>query len=230
MLHPAFENFHPLPHGTPRHVGIIPDGGRRWSRLHGLSLLDSYRVSIQKLAEISAYLFARGVTTVSIYCSSTQNFRRSPEEVDAFCRAAGEFCSRHAPPVVAAHGTRVAGVGRREVLPDHLRADLERIEHQTRENTATRVNLCVAYNPLYEAFEAARQASTPQEFLERLWIGTPADVIIRTGGSNLLSNFLLMQAGFSRVYFLDMLLNDLRLEDVGATLDAYERIEHNYGV
>lgn len=228
-LNPKFDAFTPRADGPPRHVGIIPDGGRRWARIHGCSLHESYRVSTSKLLTFCGHLYARGVSTISIYGSSSQNFARSPDEVRAFCEVTAEFCGTLAGDFAREYQTRIRGVGVRRMLPDYLREAVERTEAATADYSATELNILLAHSPFEEIADALRLAPTPEDWLDHLWIKTPANVIIRTGGANLLSNFLLLQAGFAHIYFLNALMNDIGVSDLDSALSSYAGIERVYG-
>ena len=87
----------------------------------------------------------------------------------------------------------------------------------------------MAYNPFVELLESSLKSNSPTDLLNNLWISTPVDLIIRTGNANLLSNFLLLQSGFARLYFPDKLINDICKKDIEAIIDEFCKIERKYG-
>ena len=95
-----FELFHPTRGNVPNHIGLIPDGSRRWAKSRGISYFESYEIAMAKLSQILDFLYGKGVGTVSIYFSSSQNFDRPKEEIEAFCKAESNFCSHYILPSV----------------------------------------------------------------------------------------------------------------------------------
>jgi len=218
------KSFHP---GTlsPNHAGIIPDGTRRWARINHVSLADAYMQAVVLLQKIVVSLLEEGIHEISIYLSSEQNFKRSREEVDAFCRAEAHFCDALLPGIAESFGLKVVAVGNMEIVPGYLRDALEALTGMTASKTAGRINLCAAYNPLEEVSHAAKHAV----LLNGLQVKTPLDLVIRTGGANLLSNFLPLQSGFARLYFLDKLFNELEVDDIRQIVSSFREIGRNYG-
>lgn len=228
MVH-VFENFHPSRNLIPNHVGIIPDGGRRWARNHGISYYESYLISMKKICEMMDLLYPIGINMISIYFSSSMNFLRPCQEVIDFNKAEEEFCKSYLNPLVIKYGLHVDFCGNQELIPDGFLATLNSIKRKTQSNNAKYLNLCVAYNPLNELWESAKKSSTPDEFVENLWIPSPLDLIIRTGDANLLSNFLPIQSGFARLYFIDRLFNDVCVTDVKDIIKTFSQINRKYG-
>ena len=103
------------------------------------------------------------------------------------------------------------------------------LREMTKENVSKRLNICIAYNPLYEIWESAKKSSTPSDFLNNLWVKTPLDLVIRTGKANLISNFLILQSGFARMYFIDKLFNDIQISDIKQIMDTFKKNERKYG-
>lgn len=225
----VFENFHPSRNVIPNHVGIIPDGGRRWAKNHGISYYESYIISMKKIYEIMDLLYSLGINMISIYFSSSMNFLRSNKEVIDFNKAENEFCMTFLTPLLRKYGLHVDFCGNQELIPDDFLITLNYIKEHSQRNNAKYLNLCVAYNPLNELWESAKQSSTPDEFIENLWISKPLDLIIRTGDANLLSNFLPIQSSFARLYFVDKMFNDISVTDVEDIINSFSQINRKYG-
>lgn len=225
----VFENYHPGRNLIPKHVGLIPDGGRRWAKNHGISYYESYIISMKKIYEIFDYLYSVGVNMISVYFSSSMNYLRPNQEVVDFNNAENEFCESYLKPLVIKYGLHVEFCGNQELIPDGFLATLNSIKERTQDYNAKYLNLCVAYNPLYELWESAKESSTPDAFIENLWISSPLDLIIRTGDANLLSNFLPIQSSFARLYFIDRLFNDISVTDVKDIIKTFSQINRKYG-
>lgn len=222
-------DFHPDNSRIPGHVGLIPDGGRRWAVKHNVSLEESYRKTKIFLAEICSYLFDVGVNEISIYLSSIQNFRRQQTEIDAFNTVSEIAFGKEILQLAENKHVRVVFAGNRDILPhDYLKA-IEVVEAKTSWFKNGAINLCIAYNPIEELYSAFSKSETNNEILKNLWVKTPLHLIIRSGGANLLSNFLPLQSGFARLYFLDELFNDLTINNFKAIIDEFAMLDRKFG-
>jgi len=222
-LHPAEDN-------VPVHIGLIPDGGRRWAKLHKVRLIESYLISMQKLSSIVDELFSNSTKIVSIFGSSILNFNRSREEVDAFCRSQAEFLKHDIQPLIGKYELQISIAGNRQILPSYFSKIIQEIENGTILNKGKKVYLCSAYDPIQELAAAPIMSKRSyNSLLSHLWVKEPLDLIIRTGGANLLSNFLPMQSGFARLYFLDKLFNDIEMKDIHKILSKFNSITRKYG-
>jgi undecaprenyl diphosphate synthase len=222
-------DFHPDNSGIPGHVGLIPDGGRRWAVKHNVGLEESYHKTKLFLAEICSYLFDVGVNEISIYLSSIQNFRRQQTEIDAFNTVSEIAFGREILQLAESKHVRVVFAGNRDILPrDYLKA-IEIVEAKTSGFKNGAINLCIAYNPIEELYSAFSKSETNNEILKNLWVKTPLHLIIRSGGANLLSNFLPLQSGFARLYFLDDLFNDLTINNFKAIIYEFSMLDRKFG-
>lgn len=221
-------SFHPGMSG-PFHAGIIPDGTRRWALTNNVSPAGAYMLAGTVMKEVIICFLEEGVHEISIYLSSEQNFKRTGDEVDAFCRAGASFSETLLAGIAESFGLKVVPVGNMGIIPGYLRDALERVKQMTAGNSGGRINLCVAYNPVEEVFDAARHAGTCSDVLKGLWVKTPLDLVVRTGGANLLSNFLPMQSGFARLYFLEKMFNDVEVDEIRQIVASFREIKRNYG-
>ncbi|MEU4153155.1 undecaprenyl diphosphate synthase family protein [Streptomyces sp. NPDC026659] len=205
--------------GVPRHVGVIPDGTRRWSRLHGLPLTEGYLLAMRNLADITDLLLASRVRTVSVYMLSARNLLRPAEELAAVFEAESLFCSMMLPEVLRRHGARAEVVGRDEGLPTGFRDALEGLRSIRGEGG--KVHLLVGYDGWDEVLTALRGASSVEEAKAALTVPEDVDLVIRTGGGALLSGFLPMQCQYAHIATVDALFNDLSPADVTAVLAEF---------
>jgi undecaprenyl diphosphate synthase len=222
-------NFHPGVGSIPIHIGLIPDGTGRWAVRNKISMLDAYNYSLNKISQLTQLFYKEGSEAVSIYLSSIQNMKRPQEITNAFCMAQATFCTNTLPLFVKNHGTRVMVAGNRSVIPKQLHDGLSYIEEFSRENQATRLYLCIAYNPLEEVWQATHCSNTPEDFLQKLWVPEPIDMVIRTSGANLFSNFLPLQTGYARFYVLDELFPDTKEEEYQGIITDFKRLVRKYG-
>lgn len=220
--------YHPAANAIPAHVGIIPDGGRRWARAHGYALQEAYGHSQKSMRTLTGLLYNHGVNEISIYLSSIQNFRRSTDEMAANLNIVGDAIDTDITDMAQEFDLQVKIAGIRQILPGFLVEKINRIEEETGINQARRLNLLIAYNPVHEIIEAL-QSGEPGNFTNRLWVTKPIDLIIRSGGAALLSNFLPLQSGFARLYFSDKLFNDLTPGDLEKILSDFSSLERKFG-
>ncbi len=222
-------DFHPAPGTIPRHIGIIPDGGRRWAKVHECSLQESYAIARNKLEDFVLFLVERGVIEISIYLSSIQNFRREADELDANLDIIETSMTKEIAALAQAKNLKVVVAGNRDIVPGSFRAEVGTLEQLTINNTGGRLNLLIAYDPIEEITQAIKAAKDPDQFLNHLWVTTPVDFIIRSGKAPLLSNFLPIQSGFARLYFFSKLFNDLGLEDITCALENFSVLDRKFG-
>jgi undecaprenyl diphosphate synthase len=220
------DNFHPDKQKIPKHIGIIPDGTRRWAKKHNMSYFDAYMLAMNQLTNLVDNFFSYGTGIVSIYFSSTQNFDRSASDVEAFCQAESIFCKDLIHDYCVKHQTKVVVAGNRSLIPSYFLQSIDYIQKETDANSLTKLYLCVAYNPLEELAHAFSQDK--ENFLDHLWVKEPVDIVIRTD-VNLLSNFLPIQSGFARLYFIENLFNDTKLSDYMDSIEKFSKIERAYG-
>jgi len=222
-------NLHPVPEAFPRHVGIIPDGGRRWSLKHGCSLKDAYIQTKHRLREFVGLLLDREIREISIYLSSIQNFRREPAELDSNLMLVESSLSNEISEIARLQCLRVVIAGNREILPKSLYNAILSIEKSTFSNTRGRLNLLIAYDPYQEIIQAIKATDDPVLFYRQMKITTPVDLVIRSGGAPLLSNFLPLQSAYARLFFFDKLFNELTIEDFEGVLNDFQRTIRKFG-
>lgn len=221
--------FHPLPGKNPLHVGIIPDGGRRWAIKNDCSLATAYRQTRKTLKVFVELLLNHGVREISIYLSSIQNFRRDHDVLDVILDAIGSSLEDEIAALARQQELRVMFAGKRMLLPESLAIAINRIEKTTEKNTRGRLNLLLAYDPLEEAIQAFNNCPDPGCFFKYLWVPDPVDLVIRTGDAPLISNFLPLQSGFARLFFSEKLFNDFTSEDLAGVLRDFETLDRKFG-
>jgi len=223
------DDFFPLTYSKSLHIGMIPDGGRRWATNNKVSVRESYIKTKQLVAELAGKLFTGGVSEISIYLSSKENFKRPENEVNAFNSVSIEAISTETFQMAIGKKIKVRIAGSKQNLSDKYKAEIEFIEKETSSFENARLNLCIAYNPIEEIQQAIEKAEGPEDFINHLWIKNPVDLIIRTGGANLLSNFIPLQSAYARLYFIDKLFNDINWKDIEAILNQYRLLDRKYG-
>jgi undecaprenyl diphosphate synthase len=217
---------------APRYVAIITDGNGRWARARGLPTLDGHQAGADVVKARLRDAAELGVEELTVYSFSTENWRRSPDEVAGLMRMFGERIDAETPELDA-EGVRMRFIGRREGVPDDLRERMDWAERTTRANT--RITLFVAFNygGRAEIVDAARgfDGDSEEEFRARLYAPDmhDPDLLIRTSGEQRISNYLLWQCAYSEIVFRDELWPDFTRESLEQSLAEYGRRQRRFG-
>jgi len=203
-----------------RHVGLIPDGTRRWSRENGIPLLSGYLRSMDNLISFINTCFGDDISSISIYMLSDLNLQRSLEDLEPVFEAEQQFLSNYLLDICRKWDSKVISAGDIEILPTAFKDKIVDICHYTSMHQKRRLYLLFAYSPFEEIRHAVDRASSGKVEIDHFWVNEYVDVIIRTaGGSTLLSNFLPIQSGYAQINMRDEYFNDLKQETVFAILD-----------
>jgi undecaprenyl diphosphate synthase len=178
---------------------------------------------------MAAMLFNRGVKEITVYLSSIQNFRREQEEISAYIEAIGKSMHTEIARLIKSNQLKICFAGNREILPTPLRESIVKMEQRAENNSGGRLNLLLAYDPYEEVLQAIANSHSYDRFYRFLQVTTPVDLIIRPGGTQLLSNFLPLQSGFARLFFSDKLFNDFTLEDLQDVLNDFAGLDRRFG-
>jgi undecaprenyl diphosphate synthase len=224
-----FDSFHPSSGPIPFHVGIIPDGGRRWAKVHGCTLQEAYIYTTSLLFQIAGFLYEKEVKEISIYLSSTDNFKRTADEMAANLGVVEAALRKEISSLANKRNIAVKITGDHRFFPPSLSAAVISIEKSTLNNTGGRLNLLIAYNPLDEIIQALKTTDVPERLFRNLMVSTPVDVVFRSGGARVMSNFLPLQSAFARLCFFDLLFNDLTIRDFEEALADFAATERKFG-
>jgi undecaprenyl diphosphate synthase len=223
----------------PRHVAIVMDGNRRWARLHGLSEGEGHSAGVDAIRPIVEHCADLGIEALSIYAFSRENWARDEGEV-ATLFALLEAAIRRETPDLVRQGVRVRILGRIEELPDQTRASVADALSATEAGHRMTLNVAFNYSGRSEIVDAVRRAVTdglmPADIDEeairaRLYTadGPELDLLIRTGGEQRISNFLIWQAAYAELYFTDVLWPDFAPATLDAALAEFARRSRRFG-
>ncbi len=227
------------PDELPRHVAIIMDGNRRWARLHALPEVEGHVAGVEAIRAVLRHVVRRGVPVLSLYAFSRENWARSDDEVRGLFGLL-EAAIRSETPELREQGVHIRLLGRLEELPEDTRRSIEGALAATAEGT--RLTLNVAFNyagrtELVDAFrQLARRGIAPDEINEEAiaavlyTAGQPdPDLVIRTGGEQRLSNFLIWQSAYAEFYSSPVLWPDFGPEAFDAALVEYASRTRRFG-
>jgi undecaprenyl diphosphate synthase len=193
--------------GLPHHTAIVMDGNGRWALSRGRPRISGHRAGAAAVRRTVEAARALGLPVVTLYAFSSDNWKRPRPEVVALMALLGEFLDGEAARC-RAEGIRVEVIGRRDRLPKEVLGAVERAEAITSGGAAMRLRIAVDYSAresiAHAARRLARASTSPREDLARLIGGPDVDLLIRTGGEQRLSDFLLWEAAYAELVFLAM--------------------------
>ena len=229
--------------GLPNHVAVIMDGNGRWASARGLPRVAGHRAGAQAVRRIIQSAVQHGVPWLTLFAFSSENWRRSPEEVLDLTGLMRHYI-RQELAELSREGVRVRIIGDRARFDTETRAELDRAERTTVGNTRLNLNVALSYGSRDELVAAARAVAcavargelaaeaVDQVALERYLFtaGMPdPDLVIRTSGERRLSNFLLWQSAYAELVFTDVLWPDFAGEHFDEALAEFARRERRFG-
>ena len=215
------------------------DGNGRWAASRGLPVAEGHREGARALRRTVEAAIELGVRSLAVYAFSTENWARPPEEVESIMELLDETIERELPDL-ARQGVRTRFVGRRDRVPQALRAKMATLEAETAGNDRLLLWIAFDYGSRAELVEAARrlveEGVRPEDvsetaLAERLFAPElpDPDVVIRTSGEQRLSNFLLWQSAYAELVFTDTLWPDFGEDDLRGALGEYARRGRRFG-
>ena len=218
-------------HGA-RHVAIIADGNGRWAHERGLPIADGHTAAADTLKQRITDAIEFGVCELVVYVFSTENWSRPADEVADLMEMFSRRLAVEAPDLHR-QGVRVRFLGRREELSQQLIAELQRVQDLTADNCTLELYLAFNYGGRAEILQAARrfEGHTEEEFRALLYAPEMQDpeVIIRTGGDQRLSNYLLWQSAYAELVFRNELWPDFTREAFHQSLEEFHERHRRFG-
>lgn len=225
----------------PQHIAIIMDGNGRWAKQRNLDRAFGHKegaVSVRNVIETATRL---GISYITLYTFSTENWNRPVEEVEALMSLLIESVSRETPDLLK-NNISLKAIGDLDRLPTPTRAALDGCIKETSVSTGLTLVLALSYSSRWEITEATKKIaaainsgelthvdeSTVSDFLTTKGIPDP-DLLIRTGGELRISNFLLWQAAYAEFHFTETLWPDFREESLYEAVVDYQCRERRFG-
>jgi undecaprenyl diphosphate synthase len=220
----------------PKHVAIIMDGNRRWAKAHGKSRLTGHDAGMKTIKRVVRHSSELGIEHLTIYAFSTENWKRSPDEVSGLFKLVVKYINRELDELND-NNVIVNVYGDYTALPKDAVAALERSFEKTADNTGLHFHIALNYGSRQEIVRAinslvdAGESVTEESLNRHLYSGDvpDPDLIIRTSGEQRLSNFMLWQAAYSELVFTDVLWPDFDEAEYDRCLTIYASRKRRFG-
>lgn len=230
----------------PRHIAVIMDGNGRWAKLRGLPRTDGHKQGAEVFRKICQYASDIGIEYLSFYAFSTENWKRSAQEVDAIMDLLRHYLNEMEAreDENKEGGYRIRFLGAREGMPADIVYLMDEVEERSKDKTKMFVNLCVNYGGRDEIVRAARALAErvqsgelqPQDITEDLLSGAlytagqpDPDLVIRPSGEYRLSNFLIWQSAYAEFWYDDILWPDFTPADLDRAILTYQNRDRRFG-
>lgn len=226
----------------PEHVAIIVDGNGRWAKDRGLSRSMGHKAGSENIDKIARYAISKEVKVLSLFVFSTENFKRSKEEVDFLMDLfVNKF--KDTGHKLNKENIKIVFSGRREPLNQDVLKTIDKITEMTKNNTGGIINFCLNYGGHSEIIDATKKISEDyksgkididnldeQSFQKYLYQDLPpVDLLIRTSGELRLSNFLLWQAAYAEFYFTQTYFPDFDENAFDNAILEYNKRNRRFG-
>lgn len=232
-----------LPHTVPASIAIIMDGNGRWAKKKGWMRSVGHRFGVKTVKNIIKACDRLGVKVLTLYAFSTENWKRSSEEVGAIMALVVEFLKKDTDELCA-NNVCMRFIGDLSRLPADTLKSIEDTIQRTKENTGLIVNIALNYGGRAELARAAKRLALKVEngelnaneidealFSSMLYTSDcpDPDLLIRTGGDIRISNFLLWQIAYSELYFTDVLWPDFDEQELYRAIASYQKKDRRFG-
>jgi len=223
----------------PRHVAIIMDGNRRWARQRGLDELEGHPAGVEAIRGVLRHARRRGLRVLTLYAFSRENWARGDDEVIGLFGLL-EAAIRNETAELRTQGVRVRMIGRTNELPEETRASIDDALAATSDGSEMLLNIAFNYAGRTELVDAVRSivaSGVAADAVDEALIagalytaGSPdPDLVIRTGGEQRLSNFLIWQSAYAELVMTDTLWPDFGAADLDAALQEYASRQRRFG-
>lgn len=227
---------------VPRHIAIILDGNGRWAKKRGLPRTAGHKVGAENFRKIATYCKNIGVEYLTVYAFSTENWSRPEDEVSTIMKLFDRYL-KEAIDTMAKDNIRMKVLGDVSALSQELQKQVEETNRISQEYEGFQANICINYGGRAEILRAAKKYAedvaagkadadiTEAQFGNYMYsAGIPdPDLLIRPGGEQRISNFLLWQCAYSEFYFTDVLWPDFSSDELDKAIAEFKRRDRRYG-
>ncbi len=226
----------------PNHVAIIMDGNGRWAKERGLKRSEGHKEGAKALEKLAIHAKELGIKVLSVFAFSTDNFKRSKEEVDYLMNLFVTYFNEKLNKVID-NNVKIVFSGRKENLRKDVLEAMDNVTKRTKDNTDCILNICFNYDGQQEIVDASLRVSkdlkdgklkevdlNKEKFYQYLYQDLPPiDLLIRTGKEHRLSSFMLYQSTYAELYFVDTYFPDFLEKDLEDAIDYYNTIDRRFG-
>lgn len=226
----------------PNHVGIIVDGNGRWATEKGKSRSEGHLAGSKNLIELSRYIFSKGINVLSVFVFSTENFKRSKEEVDYLMNLFVTMFKQNYK-TLKKENIKIVFSGRKTLLPKKVLKIIDKVSNETKDNDKCVLNVCLNYGGHTEIIDAVKKIVYDVQdrklnveqidediFSKYLYNDLqPIDFLIRTSGEMRISNFMLWQLSYAELYFPQIYFPDFKKEEFDEAILEYNKRDRRFG-
>ena len=224
---------------VPKHIGFIVDGNRRWAKSHGLPAYEGHLAGYSAVQEVALASFKSGIEFVSAYSFSTENWKRSKDEVNKLMGLALRLFKSDLP-IFDKNNIKIKVLGSRENVSQRILAAIDNAESKTVNNTGGTFAICFNYGGQLEIVDAVKKVVQSGISVDDVSVDSisqnlyapevpPLDLIVRTSGEKRLSNFMLWRSAYSEIMFIDKLWPDMRKNDVIEIINQFSKRARRFG-
>lgn len=232
-----------MTHNQLNHIAVIMDGNGRWAVKRGLPRVAGHKKGAEVVVQIVKAAKEFGVKCLTLYAFSTENWKRSPEEVGALMQLLRQYLDKNFKELEQ-NDVKIRFIGERYMLDSDIVEKMERLEQRTAENKSLVLQIALSYGSRQEILTAAKKIAErvksgdmelkdidEQTFSDMLYTnGVPdPDLLIRTSGEQRVSNYLLWQIAYTELFFTKTLWPDFSKEELKSIIEDYQTRERRYG-
>lgn len=226
-------------HTIPKHIGYIVDGNRRWAKKHGLPAYEGHLAGYNAIQDVAKATFDAGVEFMSAYIFSTENWKRSEDEVNKLMGLVLKMLTADLP-IFDKNNIKLKVLGSRERVSERILKAIDDAEARTANNTAGTLAICFNYGGQLEIADAVKKIvqsgvsaeNVTTELIEQNLYAPeipPVDLIVRTSGEQRISNFMLWRAAYSEMLFIDTMWPDMTKDNVADIINEYSKRFRRFG-
>lgn len=226
----------------PNHIGIIMDGNGRWATSRGLPRSMGHKAGAENLKKLCKHMNKLGIKYISLFAFSTENFKRSAEEVNYLMKLFVEMFHKEFKFLMD-DNVKVVFSGKRDPLPENVLNAMDEIVNDSKSNTGTILNICLNYGGQDEIVDMVKKISNlvknnkinvndiNTELVSKYLYNDlpPLDLVIRTSGEYRISNFMLYQSSYAEYYFPKILFPDFNPKEFDIAIEEYNKRNRRFG-
>lgn len=220
----------------PSHIALVLDGNRRYAKKIGIPEFKGHEKGFNKIKEVLEWCIELGVKELTLYCFSTENFKRDKKEVDyLFDLFRKKIDGFRDDKLINDKKVKVSVIGRVSMFPSDMQEKMKEVMEKTKDYGNFRLNLALAYGGRSEIVDAVKRLVSggkevsEESITKNLYLPDDVDLLIRPGGEHRLSNFLIWQNSYAELYFSDKLWPEFGKEDLIKAVEWFKERERRFG-